>query len=86
MAYDSEYYTRYSKKNLFGLEKGERPFLYAFWIRKLKKLLNKDARVLDVGCGAGYFLKRLEKNFKVDAMDVSQDALDITKGKVFSPL
>jgi ubiquinone/menaquinone biosynthesis C-methylase UbiE len=77
--FDKRYFERYKRKNLFGLEKGERPFLYSFWIRKLKKFVPKGAKILEVGCGAGYFLKWLEKEYNVAGIDISVDALEIAK-------
>jgi len=84
--FQERYFRRYTEKNLFGLDRGERPFLYSFWMRKLKKLLPDKARVLDVGCGGGYFLKHLERRFDAFGMDVSPAALKEAKTRTGSPL
>jgi SAM-dependent methyltransferase len=73
--FDEKYFERYYKKNIFGLQKGRRPFLYFFWMRKLKKLVRRNSKVLEAGCGAGYFLRCLERRYDVAGMDISQAAL-----------
>ena len=76
-----KYFERYQKKNIIGLQKGERPFLYSFWRRKLKKLLPEGAKILEVGCGGGYFLKWLEQQYNIVGMDISSEALKLAKWK-----
>src|SRR4051812_25942474 len=51
----------------------ERPGLYAAWIDELAPLLPPNARVLDLGCGAGVPATKLlaEKGFDVLGIDIS---------------
>ena len=84
--FQEKYFRRYKEKNLFGLDRGERPFLYSFWMRKLKKLLPNEARVLDVGCCTGYFLRHIEKRFKAFGMDISKIAIREAKKKTRATL
>lgn len=85
--FDKNYFKKYQQKNIFGLDKGEKPFLYLFWKRKLKKMLSLGSKVLEVGCGCGYFLKRIDKIFDTYGADYSKEALElarrITKAKLF---
>ena len=80
------YFRRYKEKNLFDLDRGERPFLYSFWMRKLKKLLPDEARVLDIGCCTGYFLRHIEKRFNVFGMDISKIAIREAKNRTRAAL
>lgn len=77
--FTAEYFKKYKSKNIFGLEKGERPFLYSFWIRKLKRLIPKNAKILEVGCGLGFFLKWLKNKYEVAGIDISYEAISIAK-------
>ncbi len=53
----------YRKKN-FGLER------YNYTIKRLK--INRNNKILDLGCGAGYYLKFLkEKKFKTKGLEVA---------------
>jgi len=79
--FDKGYFKRYRIKNIFGAESGSRPFLYSFWMRKLKKFIAKNGKVLDAGCGQGYFLRRLEKRYKTIGFDISEDALLSAKNR-----
>jgi len=81
-----DYYKIYKTKNIFGLDKGERPFLYSFWLRKLLKLLPEGSKTLEVGCGYGYFLKWLEKKFSVVGIDISEDAIKEAKKRTKASL
>ena len=84
--FSEEYFKQYSDKNIFGLEKGERPFLYSFWMRNLRRVFPKGVKILEVGCGPGYFLKWLEKRYDVVGMDISLDALRFARNRVKVPL
>lgn len=80
--FNKEYFKKYQIRNIFGLEKGERPFLYSFWIRKLKTYCQKNSKILEIGCGAGYFLKWLEKFYDATGIDISYDAIELAKKRV----
>jgi SAM-dependent methyltransferase len=89
MSFDEKYFEKYQIKSIFGLEKGEKPFFYSFWIRKLKYLKLKyfpteKIRVLEVGFGGGYFLQRLEKvkNIELFGIDISPYALEYAKRRI----
>jgi 2-polyprenyl-3-methyl-5-hydroxy-6-metoxy-1,4-benzoquinol methylase len=41
-----------------------------FWVRYLKKL--KKGKLLDVGCGRGFFLKEAEKHYLTYGVDIDQ--------------
>jgi len=80
--FSREYFRRYEKRNILGLESGDRPFLYSFWMRKLKNLLPEKAKVLEVGCGKGYFLKWLERKYDVRGIDISPEALKLARKRI----
>ncbi len=58
------------------------------WSRRVKMLtdhIKPGMRVLEIGCGSGYFTKELAKtNAEINAIDISQDLLDIAKEEVQS--
>lgn len=71
------YYNHY--KSVSSLrKKGDKPYLYAYWRRCLKKLKTKG-RLLDVGCGLGFFLKRIEDIYETYGIDVSEYAVKKAK-------
>lgn len=43
--------------------------------------LNKDAKILDVGCGSGYFLSKLNNDGYTDALGLTYDNADIEECK-----
>lgn len=87
MKFDLNYFkSNYTQKNIFGLEKGERPFLYSFWMRKFSKMVKKGAKILEVGCGVGYFLRWLEKKYDVVGVDISSQAIKIAKNRTKASL
>ena len=49
-----------------------------------KKLIEKNASILDIGCGTGFLLRRLRdecsRNFLLTGIDISIEALKIGKG------
>lgn len=55
----------------------DRPALWFY--ERLAKSFFPPGRVLDFGCGTGYFLKRLSKHFTVDGYDISPYSLDSTR-------
>lgn len=48
-------------------------------IKKFKKFLPKNAKVLDAGCGWGRDAKILSKNFRVTGIDLSEKLLDLAR-------
>jgi SAM-dependent methyltransferase len=73
--YDVDYFKKYQEKNISGCEKGDKWYLYHFWLRRIKQLLPPVAEVLEVGCGLGYFLSYLKKEFTATGCDISEVAV-----------
>ena len=73
------YFDRYLKRNLVGIPAGTRVFPNAFWERYLRKLIKPNARVLEVGCGLGFFASRLARRFSVVGLDISLEALSFAR-------
>jgi len=87
ISFDTEYFERYYKKrSWFGFDRGRRPFLYRFWTRKIRRISSCNGRVLEVGCGLGYFLRYLENELPVIGMDFSMAAIQIAKQFLRIPL
>ncbi len=61
----------YRERNLLGLERGERPFLYSFWLRRFSRLIEPGDPVCEVGLGLGYLFSRLAKRYKAAGLDTS---------------
>lgn len=84
--YQSDKYISHS-----GSEKKNLGFIYTLYDivrnfsinRKLNiiKKYNPNGRLLDLGCGMGYFINgvKADKNFEFDAADVSDDAINYVK-------
>lgn len=72
---ESEYYREYRELNFLGLERGERPFLYSFWLRRFRRLLNKGDSVCEAGIGLGHFFLRLKKTYKAAGFDISETSV-----------
>lgn len=73
--YGEGYFAKYLDKNILGIPRGSRPFLYAFWLRYLVRSCPAQASVLEVGCGLGYFAARLSRVFSTVGLDISSSAL-----------
>ncbi len=53
----------------------------------LKKFINQDDKIIDIGCGTGLHASLLQQNgFKVDGLDLNKEMLDIAKTRVHSNL
>lgn len=72
--------------NVFGSENRTKPYLYSFWIRKLKNIISSNDAVLEVGCGRGYFLKKLSRRYKPIGLDISEDMLSSITDQASVPL
>jgi len=80
--FNEKYYEKYLIKNLIGKKRGEKDFLYSYWIRWIKKRYPVGSRVLDAGCGVGFFLKRLvENHFNAIGCDISESAIKLASEK-----
>ena len=73
--FNKDYFRRYKKRGKFGLVYGEKPFWYGFWERYIRKHVIKRSVILEVGCGPGFFLKRIENDFVTYGLDVSESAI-----------
>ena len=60
--------------------------MYRFWIRQVKKITKNQDRILEVGCGLGYFLRYLAKDRNAIGIDISRDALQIARKFTDIPL
>jgi SAM-dependent methyltransferase len=71
--FDDTYYETY--ESVTGLrQKGDKPCLYAYWKRYLRHIKPRG-RLLDIGCGLGFFLKRLQDVYEVHGIDLSEHAV-----------
>ena len=72
---------------LFSQENDFRNFLFDLYGFRdaFDKLVKKDAVILEIGCGNGYFLERLVKNgyTKLFGVDVVQSSVDECTAKLF---
>lgn len=73
--FEKDYY-----KKAYGstILKGEKPLYHRFIIRLLKKF-KREGKLLDVGCGQGFFLKLAEKYYRTYGFDISKWAIKQTK-------
>ncbi|NQE45998.1 Ubiquinone biosynthesis O-methyltransferase [ANME-1 cluster archaeon GoMg2] len=60
----------YEEKYGTLLLKGEKPFYHRFWMRYLRKY-KESGRLLDLGCGLGFFLRYAEKYYETYGIDLS---------------
>ena len=72
--FDKEYYENYKHT----ITKGTKPLYYRFWVRYLRKRL-PSGRILDAGCGHGFFLKCAEKYYETFGTDISMYGIDQAK-------
>jgi len=78
--YNKDYFIeRYERRWL----KGYKPFFHNFWIRYLKKIKSKG-KLLDIGCGEGFFLYWAEKYWEIYGVDISEYAISKAKKRLKS--
>ncbi len=65
-AYSASYYGEGEQKFKGAIQRGIHYFI-ARRARKLNALIGKNAKVLDIGCGSGYFLKSMLENGEIEA-------------------
>jgi SAM-dependent methyltransferase len=51
-------------------EKGDKPYLYSYWSRYLRGLKPRG-KLLDVACGLGFFIKRMQDTYQTFGIDIS---------------
>lgn len=74
--YDTKYFERYLQKGRYTKRLvGDNRSLHEFWTSFLRRNVRRSARVLEVGCGLGFFGRRLQKEFTYVGFDISIDAL-----------
>lgn len=86
--FDKDYFLR---KNIFevmkkgGYTKSGNHILENMWkIDLIKKFYKKKtAKLIDIGCGAGFFLECVPKGFSKQGIDISKTAVKIAKSKGF---
>lgn len=71
--FNEGYYNHYESVSCLR-KKGDKPYLYAYWRRYLKKI-KPEGRLLDIGCGLGFFLKRIRDIYETYGIDVSEYAV-----------
>lgn len=76
------YITRY-KKGIFS-KRGDKHFFYSYWKKYLTKrrILSFKTKLLDYGCGEGFWLKRISPYLEAYGSDLSEYALGITQKRV----
>jgi len=77
---------KYTRPGVLTRERGQKPYLYAYWGRWLSRRLPKGAKVLEVGCGIGWFAASVERRNIVIPTDFSIEALKLARERVTSPL
>lgn len=77
--FNKNYFGRYEQRGMLGIVRGEKPFWYGFWERYIRKHVVRGCSILEVGCGPGFFLKRLENDFVTYGLDVSEIAISKAK-------
>jgi SAM-dependent methyltransferase len=70
--YGDEYFAPYGVKGrLLKLERGERWYLYAYWRRYILSRYPRGSRILEIGCGLGYFAMTVPREFEYVGTDIS---------------
>lgn len=69
--YNKDYFVNLYNNRLF---KGYRPFHHMYWVRYLKKV-KQNGKLLEIGCGGGFFLKWAEKYWDTYGIDISEYAI-----------
>jgi SAM-dependent methyltransferase len=78
--YDKSYFDNYLiKRKSTGKIRGKKEDFYSYWSKLLRKELPQKARVLEVGCGLGFFGESIVKNFEYHAIDISEEAIRFAK-------
>ena len=71
--FGKQYYDSYKSATPLR-KKGDKPYLYSYFKRYLKKT-KPGGRLLDVGCGLGSFLSRVQDIYETYGVDISEYAI-----------
>lgn len=72
-------------KGSFWRSRGDQPLLYRRRLKELERAIGGTGRLLDVGCGEGYFASRAEKRgWDVTAVDGLMEGVESTRSRVSS--
>jgi 2-polyprenyl-3-methyl-5-hydroxy-6-metoxy-1,4-benzoquinol methylase len=64
------YFQKYLQKGTLAKYRGDSPALYRYWLRWFKKNIPLDSNVLEVGCGLGFFARRIHKYYSLVLSDI----------------
>lgn len=74
--YDRRYFDRYLRRGkLTGKLHGDQWYLHRYWISYLRQHLPPSSTILEVGCGLGFFGKRVQRYFSYVGLDIAHDAI-----------
>lgn len=71
--YTDHYYNQRYKSSLFH-KRGDKVYAYRHWVHYILQFVRKGGRLLEVGCGQGYFLRQAEKTYETYGTDLSEYA------------
>lgn len=78
--YDKHYFKSYlTKRKSNGKIRGKKVAFYSYWSKLLRKYLPDDSKILEVGCGLGFFGEIMVEKFEYHAIDISEDAIHFAK-------
>lgn len=79
-SYGESYYSGYSRRSrLTGRLISHKQEIHRFWFGWLQNRLMSGVRVLEVGCGPGYFGRLLSTRFDYSGIDISPAAVRLAK-------
>nr|MDO8135789.1 class I SAM-dependent methyltransferase [Candidatus Njordarchaeum guaymaensis] len=74
-SFGEEYFKRLTSKSIL---RGKKPLQNRFWIRYLGRL-RPSGKLLDLGCGEGFFLEEAERYYETQGADISEYAIKNAK-------
>ncbi len=78
--YTSEYFADYEAKGRFlKREQGQRWHQFGYWSRYISRHYSQGSRILEVGCGLGYFAGAVSEKFKYVGTDVAIFPLKVAR-------
>ncbi len=80
--YTKEYFSNYEAKGRFlKFARGQRWHQFSYWLRYVSKYYPKGSRVLEVGCGLGYFANAISRQFEFVGIDIALFPLQAARSK-----